>query len=438
MNFYKKALVATAVIASFSASAAKITPSTTITKISKEGIAANVAVVNAAFNFDVKVEANTAAASKLKVQFGSGVDLSAMTVANSVTQAAGSSTAGQMIITFGTGSFTFDNFAKDTTTAGAHFVTFDVSLGQPMNTGAAFNVQLFGGLATASSATYTATDGVNVIDTGVGAIAVEEDQFTFSMDDKFDSLINRTDNTTFIPTSNVDVLSFDITNNAAGLSRSITATGATALLAADFTGVLVTETTGAITTGAVVDSIATVDKEILLTVDAAGALAATNTVTLTVDHNNTAITPSGLVNVLYTVAGDFTGGTKVYNNAKNGGIWAVDATIINVPYFPVGFEGTSSQINLANESTSAVDVRVSAIDQNGKVYPEVDLGMDLPKQTVTKISQTMLKTLFGAADEVKLSVTFNVDANEGVVNGYAFTSSEVGRTEISTSQQRGN
>jgi len=47
-------------------------------------------------------------------------------------------------------------------------------------------------------------------------------------------------------------------------------------------------------------------------------------------------------------------------------------------------------------------------------------------------------TLLGAPAETKLSVTFNVDANEGVVNGYAFTSSSVGRTEISTSQQRGN
>ena len=74
------------------------------------------------------------------------------------------------------------------------------------------------------------------------------------------------------------------------------------------------------------------------------------------------------------------------------------------------------------------------------VYPAVDLGMDLPKQTVTKVSQTMLMDLFSitAGDVTKLSVTFNVDANEGVVNGYAFTTDETGRTEISTSQQRGN
>lgn len=67
-----------------------------------------------------------------------------------------------------------------------------------------------------------------------------------------------------------------------------------------------------------------------------------------------------------------------------------------------------------------------------------DLGLDIPKQTVTKVSQTMLMTLLGVAAETKLSVTFNVDANEGVVNGYAFTKSADGRTEISTSQQRGN
>jgi hypothetical protein len=48
-------------------------------------------------------------------------------------------------------------------------------------------------------------------------------------------------------------------------------------------------------------------------------------------------------------------------------------------------------------------------------------------------------TLLDAPAESNLSITFNVDANEGVVNGYAFTQKPgTGRTEISTSQQRGN
>jgi len=442
MNLFKKAIVATAVVASFGASAAKITPSTTILEISKEGIAANVAIPTTGFNFDVKVEAQTPAASNLKVQFGAGVDLSLLTLTGAVDNTtAGTSSDGEMIITFGTGSFTFDNFAVDTTTADAHFVTFDVSLGQPMNAGAAFNVAFTGAasasIAKAASATYTATDSGTVIDTGVGAIAVEKDQFSFAVTTPFDALINRTTNTTYVPAGTADSLVLTV-KNATGLSRAITATGATALMEADFKDVVIGEVTGTATTGLAPATIDTADEKILLTLDGAATTALTNDVTLVVDHAGTPITASGLVNVLYTVSGDFTGGTKVLNNAKNGGQWVVDATIINVPYFPVGYTGTSSQINLANESTSAVDVRVSAIDHKGNVYPEVDLGMDLPKQTVTKISQTTLMTLLGAPAESKLSVTFNIDANEGVVNGYAFTSSSVGRTEISTSQQRGN
>jgi hypothetical protein len=48
-------------------------------------------------------------------------------------------------------------------------------------------------------------------------------------------------------------------------------------------------------------------------------------------------------------------------------------------------------------------------------------------------------TLLSAPAESSLSITFNVDANEGVVNGYAYTQKAgTGRTEVSTSQQRGN
>lgn len=444
MNFFNKALVATAVIASFGASAAKITPSTTMLQISKEGIANNIAIPDNGFDINVKVEADTPAASNIKIQFGAGVDLTTPKAAltGTVTQAAGSSSDGDVNITFGTGSFTFDNIQINTTTPDAHFITFDVSLGQPMNQGAAFNVAFASGkVAKAATATYTATDGT-VIDSGDGAISKEVDQFTFAMGTKFDALINRTDNTTYVPAATADTLTFDVTNKTT-LSRAITATTATALLKADFTGVLVAETTGTATTGLAPATVPTPNKEILLSLDNAATLAASNKVTLVVDHAGSAITPTTPVHVLYTVSGNFTSGTMVLNNEKNGGEWAVDATIINVPYFPVGYEGTSSSIHLSNEGSSKVDVIVSAIgevDSTGAsvVYAAQDLGFDLPKQSVTKIKQGDIMSLLGIPAGSKVSVTFNLDANEGVVNGYAFTTDDTGRTEISTSQQRGN
>lgn len=452
MNFFKKALVASAVVATFGASAAVITPSTTLTQISKEGIAANIAVPDTGFDFNVKAEVLTPAASHIKVTFGADVDLTtpaATLVTNTTTsQTAGSSSRGDLDITFGTGSFTFDNLAIDTTTAGAHFVTFDVSIGQPIAAGAAFNVTFASGkVAAASVATYTATDSA-VIDSGNGAISEEVDQFTFAVKTPLDGLIKRDDLTTYID-GVVDVLELSITN-VPGLNRAITATGATALLSGNFTGVTtgVGEAVGSATTGLAPTTTPVtlpIEQEMLITLDGAAALAATNTVTVTTTHAAGDIPVTGDVNVLYTVAGNFTGGTKILNNKLNGGEWAIDATIINVPYLPVGFDGTNSTVILANEGALDTDVIVTAIDQNGMTYGPVNLNAGtgfaggLPAQTVSKVSDAFLMDLLSAAAGTKLSVTFNIDANEGVVNGYAYTQKAgTGRSEVSSSQQRGN
>ena len=454
MNFFKKALVASAVVATFGASAAVITPSTTLTQISKEGIAANIAVPDTGFDFNVKAEVLTPAASHIKVTFGADVDLTtpaATLVTNTTTsQTAGSSSRGDLDITFGTGSFTFDNLAIDTTTAGAHFVTFDVSIGQPIAAGAAFNVTFASGkVAAASVATYTATD-TSVIDSGNGAISEEVDQFTFAVKTPLDGLIKRDDLTTYID-GVVDVLELSITN-VPGLNRAITATGATALLSGNFTGVTVGAGNEAIgTLSGLGTNVPTtpltipVEQEMLLTLDGAAVTAATNTVILTTTHAAGDIPVTGDVNVLYTVAGNFTGGSKVLNNKLNGGEWAIDATIINVPYLPVGFDGTNSTVILANEGALDTDVIVTAIDQNGMTYGPVNLNAGtgfaggLPAQTVSKVSDVFLMDLLSAAAGTKLSVTFNIDANEGVVNGYAYTQKAgTGRSEVSSSQQRGN
>jgi hypothetical protein len=450
MNFFKKALVATAVVASFGASAAKITPSTTILTISEEGIANAVAIPDGGFNLDVKVEANTAAASNLKIVFGAGVDLSTVSLAvgNAVTQTPGLSKSDDMEISFGTGSFTFDNFAVDTTTAGAHFVTFDVSLGQPMNVGAAFNVKFLAGkVGIAANATYTANDGASEIDSGVGAISKVATQFSFEVSTPLNALINRTNAQTFTPAGTVDTLVYK-TTNASTLSRAITATGSTVEATGNFKDIVAAKAIGTVTTGLAPVTMSVADKTVLSTLDAAATTAATNAATVTFDSATGGlidIPATGDVNVKYTIAGNFTAGTYVLHDKDDGGEWAVDATIINVPYFPVGYEGIQSTIQLANEGSSLVDVIVTANDKNGVQYGPYNLNMiagfedGLPKMAVSKVSDTALMDLLKAPAGSSLSVTFNIDANEGVVNGYAYTQKPgTGRSEISTSQQRGN
>jgi hypothetical protein len=132
------------------------------------------------------------------------------------------------------------------------------------------------------------------------------------------------------------------------------------------------------------------------------------------------------------------GGAAAYKvSGLNAGEWKLDATVINVPYFPVGYAGTSTSIHLANETGSEVDVIVSAIDDSGTVYPAVNLGAKLAAETVTKVGQSAIMSLFSITDPTKLSVTFNIDADDGDVNGYAFTSSESGRAQLANSQQKG-
>ena len=45
--------------------------------------------------------------------------------------------------------------------------------------------------------------------------------------------------------------------------------------------------------------------------------------------------------------------------------------------------------------------------------------------------------LLGAPAGSKLSVTFNIDANDGDVNAYAFSNAGTGRQALVTSQEKG-
>ena len=456
MNFFKKALIATAVVASFGASAAKITPSVTALEISNEGIAANVAVPDAGFDFNIKAEALTAAASNLKVVFGAGVDLTTPkaaitgTVSQTNVNGVGVSTDGQMAITFGTGSFTFDNFVIDTTVADAHFITFDVSVGQPIAAGAAFNVAFSSGkVAKAATAVYTATDTGTVIDSGTGPISSQKDQLSFAVKTGFDALINRTNNKLFTDGTATDDLVLNITNDES-LSRAVTTISYVADVSGAFTGVIVGEVSPVTDTaaGTITETVPVVDAGFLISGDAGTVFntGAITTWTTTVDNNTTVIPETGATYVKFTATPS--AGTPIVLAAKaDSGLWKVDATIINVPYLPVGYTeaGIQSQVNLSNEGAADVDVIVTAIDNNGDMYGPVNLDTlaafanGLPGETVTKLGENTLMDLLSAPAGVKLSVTFNIDANEGVVNGYAFTQKVgTGRTEISTSQQRGN
>lgn len=447
MNFFKKALVATAVVASFGASAAIVAPSTTSIEVSKEGVAAGVAAVLGDFDFNVTTEAHTPADSVITITFGENVDLAAVVATNAVdnTTTPGTGDAGDVVFDYGNGSFTFDDVEVDTTTDGAHFLTFKVSLGQPIASGAAFNVAFVNShtlIEGASVASYAASNGTTDFDTGSGEIAKEVTQFTFKVSEKLDGVIDRDTTTQFLDGTFADVVEYTVTDNAA-LALKVTATAYTANISGNFENLIVTDFAGA----GVTPTVVTAEEEVALALTLGDLIGGDNVLATTITNQGVLDIPvTGTTYTEYVISSaDFTSGELVLEAKADSGEWLVDATIINVPYFPVGIEGVQSQINLSNETSSDVDVLVTAIDQNGMVYDEVNLNTlagfedGLPADTVSKLGEGMIQTLLGAADGVKLSVTFNLDAEEGEVNGYAFTQKEgTGRTEISTSQQRGN
>ncbi|GAA6203356.1 hypothetical protein [Thalassotalea sp. SU-HH00458] len=452
MNFFKKGLVASAIVASFGASAATVQPSTSALKLSAEGVAAGVAAYNGAFDFDVTIGAEHPAGATVTLTFSNAVDLVNVAANNAVDNTTPQQgDAGDIDFNYGNGSFTFNNVVvtdNDNSKGGMDTITFDISLGQPLAKNAAFNVAIVNGeVSGAATADYSASHAGSVIDTGTGTIAAEYTQFAVSVKTPLDAVINRTTNTIYTDNTANDTFALSIVNYD-DLDMSITVdAGANAAYDAVLTGTFTGVTSGEVNVPAT-SAAATVNGGAdFITFDIDGGATPTTNGSADVysvifEHGVSAIAATGAVELDFIVnSNDF--GAAALNKKQivtdaDAGQWKIDATIINVPYLPVGFEGTSSSVHLSNEKTTAVDVIVSAIDQAGNVYPAVDLGMDLPKQTVTKITQGALMTLLGAPAESKLSVTFNIDANEGDVNGYAFTTDSTGRTEISTSQQRGN
>jgi hypothetical protein len=454
MNLFKKALVASAVVASFGASAATV--SSTPEQLSAEGVSiGNTATINP--RIDVVVSTLHPAASTITLTFDSNVEFNAIAAAAGgvVTNnpGAGTGVSGDITFYYGTGSFTFDNVVitdGDATKGELDTIAFDVNLGNPITAQSAFRIEINGGgviLSGGASVDYSSVDSGDVaIETGTGVIAEEVSQFSFGVGTPFNGVTERVSQVTFVKngtTATSDTLVMQAINNEALSANVVNADltidlegnfddGASSLADAHF--VASSQRTAAnLVTPADLDEVN--DDDIQLTVDnlEIGSATTNDDISLVFTYAAGTIPVTGDIDATAT----FFLGTDKWTYTGNAGEWMLDATIINVPYFPVGFEGTSTSVHFANESAATVDVIVSAIDGEGNTYGPMDLGMDFAGDTVTKVGQATIMSLFGLTDSAKLSVTFNIDADEGDVNGYAFTSSEVGRTEISNSQLKG-
>jgi hypothetical protein len=464
MNFFKKALIATAVAGTFGAvQAADLTDAVTAHSI--QGLEVNGAATS---SIRAIVREQLEAGDLITLEFGDGVDLSAAAVDVTGT---GGAVASTVYIVYGSGTYTFSQHSS--TDLANNVLVLEVNTGDPVTLDSSFEVQVDAALFDASKAaqttvTYSAVSGLtgNPKDTtgdNVGLLLTTQDQYAINVKAQFDGIVERVNQVTFQSKGDLlanasndasvdDSVLFDVTDNqtllsavAATTSNVVVKLGASVkeyaadILAAE--GFLLASDKTLITAGANASVAKTSDSLATVTVGAdATSVSATTELEdfyLVLKAPVAAGKTLPITDFDADVEFNFGGAAAYKVSGLNAGEWKLDATVINVPYFPVGYAGTSTSIHLANETGSEVDVIVSAIDDSGTVYPAVNLGAKLAAETVTKVGQSAIMSLFSITDPTKLSVTFNIDADDGDVNGYAFTSSEAGRAQLANSQQKG-
>ncbi len=459
MKFYKKALVASAIIGSFAAQAVTIAPSTQI-ELSAEGVALGVAPTAADVAFDIVVEAAHPATTEITLTFDKNVDLNGLLggvcVANAPTGSGTSDTCGDVTFSYGNGNFTFDNvvITEAATAADVDEIKFEVSTGNAITAFSSFGVELGGTKVLISGATnlsYYSEYNSAEVESGTFPLATEKNQFSFALTTQFNGVIERELQTTFINGNGADSLAYTVVNDET-LGLIVPEATVEVAVSGNFEDVdLFTATSGAVETP----------------VPSIEATAGTEFDTLTSTYVFPATSSTKLTNnEVWTFTGPMTGGvipqtgstsltakitastdaavttalgTAGYALAENvdSGEWILDAVTINVPYFPINYADTNTSVHIANEASTDADVIVTAIDNNGVEYGPLNLGFKANGNTVTKVSQNDIATLFAITDATKLSVTFNLDADEENVSAYAFSQNAKGKSEISNSQLKG-
>ncbi|NUZ10688.1 hypothetical protein HUZ36_07845 [Pseudoalteromonas sp. McH1-7] len=482
MKLFKKALLATAIVGAFGANAATVTSDPV--KLSAEGVANKLSAANVAFDVDFVIGKETPAASKITLTFDQTISVKDLNLNTGVDNIVNVTSDGKGYVTvdgqavsgtnpalvtfdYGTGSFTFDKFKVDDTTNSIEFV---VNLGNPLTANSAFRMSFatdagvdFSG---AGNVAYKATTVAGAeIETGTGVLATTTSQFAFNVKAPFNGLIERLEKDTFSKNADStdkqeDKLVFELSNNeSSSLQAHLTATTHTVVLDGNFNNGGSTTTTpvtqlvngdfaltnaSATTVGSLALSAvgSTANQKLTLTLPTANVAATGAKVpfNLTFDSGDAKVIPETkdiLATYQVTVSDAGVTGPITVSENVDAGKWALDATIINIPYFPVGFTGLSTSVHFANESANAADVLVEAIDNNGKEYKGT--LADLAGNTVTKVGQdTVMKALgLDTTKSYKLSVTFNIDANTGDVNAYAFSNAGDARQALVTSQQKG-
>ncbi|MBE3672538.1 hypothetical protein [Pseudoalteromonas distincta] len=453
MKLFKKALLATAIFGAMGANAADVSDAVKFTSV--EGFAVANGTLTDDRSVRVIVREKLEAGDRITLQFGKGFD-SITGVEAYPTAAPFALASGNIAINNGTADYTFTVDAAESDFAKGK-VVLELDTGYTVELDESFEVVVaadtFAATATQSNATVTYSavswqDGSAKDTTGdnTGTFLKFKNQYTATVKTALDGVIERKDGVKFIsgfPTGaeKTDTLVLTLNDNTDLLDAVAANTTVTTFkLAGDFSDMVAGDATATASGDILTSDVAvTAISPSLLTftvTDSAGE-GQDGEVVLTLDNATRVAVPERIKATSFALDGSVNYGlpatASVFANAS-AGKWIVDATIINVPYFPVGFEGVSTSVHFANEGSSDVNVIMTAIDDSGEEYAAVDMG-DLAGDTVTKYTQGDIMKAFGITAKTKLSVTFNIDATDGVVNAYAFSNAGTGRQALVTSQQ---
>lgn len=111
------------------------------------------------------------------------------------------------------------------------------------------------------------------------------------------------------------------------------------------------------------------------------------------------------------------------------GKFQLDATVVNVPYLPVGYAHLAPVVEITNMGSADAQISVEAVGKTGTKYAPVVLTKTAKKEALTSIFESDLAAAFNLpkGSNEKLSVTFVIDADEKNVSlAPYYTNSTVG------------
>jgi hypothetical protein len=442
-NIFKTSLLAAGVVAAMNANAMTLTAigggAYKPLSLSAEGVAAELVGEKATVKVAVNVSKDHPAGSVFSFSFDANAEFD-----------------GTAATTFkGTGSFGLTTVVKDNdaTKKLTDTVTIEVTAGQPMLSGSQFEVTLtnvdLAGLSTLSVSSVDAA-GVALETASVDLVKIQP-QFSVEATTEFDNLIERINSHLFTTGADTDTATLTIGDDAAkaingAAGAELTGNTATITLSGDFTDIADNEiwielgANAAYDAGTDIGGVVNADEDeivfagVNLTANSKNALKLMSDLTMAAGTESIPETVFD-VDVEIESANDSDADPEFTASASLGE-WMLDASVVNVPYLPVGY-GLSANVEIANEGSGDSEVQIRGFDNAGNVYTAVMLDKMAKGQAVTKISEADIMEAFGIEGKAKLSVTFIMDADAGNISLAPYYKEGESRINVISDQYKG-